>query len=125
MNAVSALFTVILSIKLHLPFLLITLFKTFHIFLKLSLLFSIFLCNNQTSVFSEYNRLCYINVGRLVEDTWSLFCWPYVTVNSNWVHPPRATPGDQLKKLARGVGIRLLKVARGPGIRQGPGLCRK
>ena len=55
-------------------FLLITLFKTFHIFLRLSLLSSIFLCNNQTSIFSEYNWLCYINAGRLVEDTWSLFC---------------------------------------------------
>ena len=28
-----------------------------------------------------------------------------VSVNSNWVHPPRATPGDSLKKIARGVGI--------------------
>ena len=26
---------------------------------------SIFLCNNQTSIFSEYNQLCYINVGGL------------------------------------------------------------
>ena len=70
---ISVLFTVILSTKLHLPFLLFTLFKTFHIFLRLSLLSSIFLCNNQASIFSEYNRLYYINVGRLVKDTWSLF----------------------------------------------------
>ena len=39
--------------------------------------------------------------------------------------PPPATPGDSLKKIARGVGIWLLKVARGPGIRQRPGFCGK
>ena len=71
---ISVLFTMILSTKLHLPFLLFTLFKTFHIFLRLSLLSSIFLCNNQASIFSEYSRLCYLNAGRLVEDTSSLFC---------------------------------------------------
>ena len=26
----------------------------------------------------------------------------YVSVNSNWVHPPRATPGNYLKSLAQG-----------------------
>ena len=39
---ISVLFTVILSTKLHLHFLLFTIFKTFHIFLRLSLLSSIF-----------------------------------------------------------------------------------
>ena len=30
----------------------------------------------------------------------------YVSVNSNWIHPPpRATPGDQFKNIAWGVGI--------------------
>ena len=67
----------ILSTTLHLPFLLFTLFKTSHIFLRLSLLYSIFLCNNQASVFSKYSRRCYLNVGRLVEDTWSLFSQTY------------------------------------------------
>ena len=37
----------------------------------------------------------------------------YVSVNSNWVHPPWATPGHWLKKLALGVRICLLKFARG------------
>ena len=37
----------------------------------------------------------------------------YVSVNSNWVHPPGNSRG-----LAE-------KVARGPGIRQGPGFCGK
>ena len=36
-----------------------------------------------------------------------------VSVNSNWVHPSRATPGDSLKKIARGSGFDFWKLPGG------------
>ena len=47
----------------------------------------------------------------------------YVSVNSNWVHPPRQPPG-LAQKLPGGQDLPLLKVAQGPAIRQGRGFVK-
>ena len=55
--------------------------------------------NVQTNVVS----LVFLIIHKYVFLKIFLFC--YVSVNSNWVHPPRATPGISSKDLPEGSGF--------------------
>ena len=52
------------------------------------------------------------------------WCVSYVSVNSNWVHPPGQPPGISSKNFPGGRDL-IFESCPGPGIRQGPGLCGK